>query len=239
MLPTYLVGTEDYTLSNLRKDLSDYCPQIRIEGISDFFGKADLPKSPSSILFLLLRENTSFEDPVISEFLAEVTSPLICIGNRKDYAYKAIKLDAIDFLLQPYDPCDLIKAVHRAETRINEMQQLEKSKDFAADNPVIGIPTIEGCEFLYIKDVIKCEGLQSYTRIITRNRSDIICSNNIGELKKKLEPFGFFVPHKSYLINPEEMAKYSKEGIIIMKDGSQVPLARRRKHALFEHILHL
>lgn len=94
---------------------------------------------------------------------------------------------------------------------------------------LIGIPTMEGYEFITVKSIIRCEGLKKCTRVIICERSNIISSYNLGEFKKMLEPLGFFLPHRSYLINLSLIKKYHKEGTITMYDGFPIPLARRRK----------
>ena len=87
-------------------------------------------------------------------------------------------------------------------------------------NP-IGIPTMEGYEIIQPEDVIRCEGMQNCTRIITKERSDIISSYNLGKFIKLFGNEIFFSPHKSHLINFLHVKKYLKEGTIIMNDGSE------------------
>ena len=102
-----------------------------------------------------------------------------------------------------------------------EVQQLPEN--------IIGIPTIEGYDFISIQDIIRCEGYQRCTRIVTNQRSDIVSSYHIGFFKKRLENCGFYSTHKSHFINLHHIRKYLKEGSILMSDGTYVPLSKRRK----------
>lgn len=103
---------------------------------------------------------------------------------------------------------------------------------------LIGIPTIDGLEFLKAKEIIRCEGLQRLTKVFTAGGT-IISSYNIGEFCKLLGPYGFFSPHKSHLINLQYLRSYQIGGVITLRDGSQAPLARRRREAFLERVLHL
>ena len=94
------------------------------------------------------------------------------------------------------------------EKQANDIQQLrlklehfEKILNERVENALVGIPNIEGFDFVFVKEIIRCEGLQKCTRIITTSKTDIISSYNIGEFRKLLEPYHFFSPHKSHLIN--------------------------------------
>ena len=80
--------------------------------------------------------------------------------------------------------------------------------------------------------------MQKCTRIITTTKTDIISSYNIGEFKKLLEPYGFFVTHKSHLINLTFVKHYRREGTIILKDNSSVPVSKRRKAIFLKQVIH-
>lgn len=120
------------------------------------------------------------------------------------------------------------------KNKIENLEALIKDKE-----RVVGIPTIDGYEFLFPNEIIRCEGLQKCTRILTSTKTDIISSYNIGEFKKLLESFHFYAPHKSHLINLAYVKKYKREGIIILRDNTQIPVSKRRKGDFLEMIHHL
>lgn len=103
---------------------------------------------------------------------------------------------------------------------------------------LVGIPTIEGMEFLKPKEIIRCEGMQRLTKVFTECGA-ILSSYNIGEFCRLLRPFGFFSPHKSHLVNLHYLRRYHAEGAITLRDGSRVPLARRKREAFLEKVKHL
>lgn len=103
---------------------------------------------------------------------------------------------------------------------------------------LIGIPTVNGMEFLKPKEIIRCEGMQRLTKVFTAGGT-IISSYNIGEFCKLLCPSGFFSPHKSHLINLHYLRSYCHDGIITLRTGARIPLARRRRDAFLMLVRHL
>lgn len=126
--------------------------------------------------------------------------------------------------------------LHLLKAKIERLEQLIKEK---IANELIGIPTLEGFDFIAVKEIIRCEGLQKCTRIVTTSKTDIISSYNIGEFRKLLEPFCFFSPHKSHLINLAFLKKYKREGTIMLRDNSCIPVSKRKKSEFLELVIHL
>jgi two-component system, LytTR family, response regulator len=238
MIPTYLIGNENKLLNQLNNDLTNFCPKLKIKQILDpFQNHLPLELESNALVFVFLNALNIPNFQCIKNLITQDSVGLICLDNKKENAYQAYQMNATEYLLQPYLPKDLIQAVDKVEQQLNINSTINKLN--YSSEQVLGIPTIEGYEFIPINEIIKCEGLQSYTRIFTSHKKDIITSNNIGELRRKLEPFGFFAPHKSYIICLKQIRKYHRDGVIILQDGSEVPLARRRKEAFFERIMHL
>ncbi|MEO1517065.1 MAG: LytTR family DNA-binding domain-containing protein [Bacteroidota bacterium] len=151
--------------------------------------------------------------------------------------------------LQSFDADVLVDALDEAQARIIDRRQSQEQRAASAtpsDSPVgqpikqmIGIPTMDGLEVLKVQDIIRCEGLQKCTRIVTVDRSDIVSSYNLGEFRRLLEPYDFFSPHKSYLVNLGFVKKYYKEGTLLMQDDATVPVSRRNKKKFLDRILHV
>lgn len=120
-----------------------------------------------------------------------------------------------------------------------KLEYLEKLLSERMTDELIGIPTIEGFDFIIVKEIIRCEGLQKCTRIVTTSKTDIISSYNIGEFIKLLEPYHFFSPHKSHLINLAFLKKYKREGTIILLDNTCIPVSKRKKSEFLDLIIHL
>ncbi|HMN90393.1 MAG TPA: LytTR family DNA-binding domain-containing protein [Saprospiraceae bacterium] len=127
----------------------------------------------------------------------------------------------------------------KLEMLYEEMQQLlQQLLGLLPANNVVGIPCMEGIEFLKPKEIIRCEGLQRLTKVYTETHT-IISAYNIGEFNRLLCPFGFFTSHKSHLINLRYLRAYQVGGVIVLRNGDKVPLARRRKDIFLELVRHL
>lgn len=156
----------------------------------------------------------------------------------------AINISSDTFHCQYADRCPISGSLMRSENNIlgqkNTLQQhpILPGMEVSACN-IVGIPTLEGIEFLKSEEIIRCEGLQRLTKVFTTETTTIISSYNIGEFGKLLCSSGFFAPHKSHLINLQYLRRYSVDGTITLRDGACVPLARRRKEAFLKWVRHL
>lgn len=98
----------------------------------------------------------------------------------------------------------------------------------------ISIPSSDYHEFVTVADIVRCEGWQKYTRIYLKSGTSIVSSYNIGVFRDMLEQYGFYLPHKSHLINENYIEKYTKQGLILLSDGSEIPVSRRKKDEFIE-----
>ncbi|WP_235298901.1 LytR/AlgR family response regulator transcription factor [Portibacter marinus] len=167
---------------------------------------------------------------------------IIFVTGYQNYAIQAIQFSAIGYVMKPVDDDDLRLAVNNAQEKINQKKSKERNRQLLENlihsntNKKIGIPTMQGYEFLRLDEIIRCEGLQKCTKVVSSQGRNIISSYNIGEFLKLLEPFGFYAVHKSHIINLSKIKKYLKEGTITMDDNSVVPIARRRKQDFLEQL---
>jgi two-component system LytT family response regulator len=167
---------------------------------------------------------------------------IIYISDRSEDAISAIRQNACGFLLKPLSLSDIIVSVGNAIQKLTERSVYREvaphDSGFLPHTRLIGIPTMEGIDFLHVHEIVRCEGLQKCTRIITAHGNNIVSSYNIGEFRKILHEFGFFSCHKSHLINLMFVKKLTKEGFVILADNSAVPLARRKRIEFLQNVKH-
>lgn len=157
------------------------------------------------------------------------------------YAIKAIRFSALDYLLKPIDGVDLQNAIHRhivnykvvkpdqhllVDNLLNNLQQ-KKPENFK-----LALSTIEGISFYAPSEIMYCEGESNYTRFIFANNKPLLISKSLGEYEEILEGHGFVRIHKSYLVNKNFVTKIDREGVVIMSDGKALSFSRRRKEAV-------
>jgi len=199
----------------------------------------------TELVFFAIISLSKDEMELADKFIS-ADSEVIFVTEPGIQAFDAVKYGASGYIFNPVKKSDLIRTVRNALRKIKMKEELARNKNLlemltnrAESNQIIGIPTLEGFEFIQAREIIRCEGLQKCTRIITKDKTDLISSYNLGEFRKILEPFGFYSPHKSHLINLKFVRKYHREGSIIMLNGSYVPVSKRKKKEFLEQFTHL
>ena len=247
MLKALLIDNDPKAITSLEKMLDENCPQVSICGkantISDAFNFMN-ERTSLDIIFseIDLPYDNGFK-LAVPYLMAKYE--LIYVSENPTYALKAIKNQVVGFLIKPVKKKELLHVVDVAEERINERKKseryrllLEKYEAMNYGKKTVGIPTIEGFEIIHLDSIIRCEGMQNCTRIITRDRSDIISSYNLGKFIKLFGEAEFYSPHKSHIVNIQHVKKFLREGTLIMDDGSHVPVAKRRKIDFLKHFRH-
>lgn len=155
------------------------------------------------------------------------------------YAIKAIRFSALDYLLKPIDVLELQNAVNRHIVKQqNHDQQLLVSnlltnlqhkdpKDFK-----LALSTTEGVFFFEPLEILYCEGENNYTRFVFTHHKPMLVSKTLGEYEDLLKEHGFLRIHKSYLVNAKYVSKVDREGMVLMSDGKQFAISKRRKEAV-------
>jgi two-component system LytT family response regulator len=156
------------------------------------------------------------------EAFPERNFEVIFTTAHQQYALKAIKEQAKDYLVKPIDPDDLETAIERVRLTNNGGKK---------GNQRIGIPISGGIKYTETSDIIRFEGDGSYTHIILNEEPKILISKNLKELERLVPEGVFFRSHNSHLINCDYVVEFNKAdgGAILMSDGSSVPIARRKK----------
>jgi len=154
------------------------------------------------------------------------------------FAIKAFKFSAIDYLLKPIDAEDLKNAVNRLETKLKRSKHdtglevlLNNIKNIHQPLNRIALPTLEGLEFVIVKDIIRLESDSNYTTFFLTGSRKIVSSKTMKEYEELLEEHSFIRIHNSHIINTEHLNKYIKGdgGYVVMSDKSTVPVSRSRK----------
>jgi len=237
MKKVIIVEDEKASQELLESFISEYCPQLSLLGIyskKDEIISALNSNEPSIVFFdIELEDCTAFE---VLEELDAINFKIIFITAYKNYAYRAFKYNAIDYLLKPYSPQEFIEAVDKTtdqDVSLTLLKKIGASLQAKADrgNQRISIPTFKGINLVSIKDIIRAEADGSYCKLILSNKDSIIVSKKLKDLEQLVENGTFFRVHASHLINIHNVSEYLKEdgGQVIMSNGDSVPISRRKK----------
>lgn len=233
-------------IDNIRKKniavIKQYCPDVAIiaEADSVTSGVAAIKKYLPDLVFLdvEMQDGTGFD---LLQQLKPIDFKVIFVTAFQEFAIKAFRFSAIDFLLKPIDPSDLIEAVAKARETLNkEMLELQFSTLFSnIERPrslqKIVLRTAEKVYSINVQDIIRCESEKNYTTFYMLNGQKLLVSTTLKEYETMLLPMGFFRTHQSHLINMLYFDHYVKtdSGSIIMKDKTVIPLSVRKKEEFF------
>jgi len=245
MINAVIVDDEPKLRKVLQIKLEQYCSDIQVVGNAANIteGYEQIVATNPQIVFLDISMPGGSGFDLLGKF-DKITFEVIFVTGFNDYVLDALKVSAVDYLLKPVITEDLVKAVQKAKDRIANREKIEmyhilkhNLNHLGEQDTKVAIPGTNAYDFVQIKDVVRCEGWQKYTRIYLKDGSCIVSSYNIGVFKDMLENYGFYSTHKSHLINRKLITRYLKEGTVVMVDGSEVPVARRKKEEFVEQVL--
>ncbi len=246
MIKAIIVDDEPYCCEALATLLERYCPEVKVADIC-YSGEAAIAairEQKPQLLFLDIEmpQMNGFE---LLEKLPEINFELIFTTSYDQYAIKAIRFSALDYLLKPIDREELQKAVQKAISRLSSPlpQQLEIlwQKINHSSSPVqkIALPTMEGLQMVALDSIISCASDSNYTVFFLKNKQKIIVSRTLKDVEEMLSEHRFIRVHHSYIVNMNEIAKYMKGegGYLVMSDGSSVDVSRSKKEMLLKKLL--
>lgn len=164
---------------------------------------------------------------------------VIFITAHEEYAIKAFKFSAIDYILKPITAGDLLQAVDKAtESKSKEDTGIRLTALLANLDKIrkIVLRTAESIHIIQVKNIIRCEADVNYTTFYLDNSEKLLVSKTLKDYAELLEHSGFFRTHQSHLVNLDHVLRYDKTegGHLVMADGSIVPVSSRKKDELFE-----
>lgn len=228
-------------LSNI---LKDYCPSVKILGVANSLNTALslITETKPDILFM----DIELEDCTAFDVLKEIDHKeykIIFTTAYDEYALKAFKFDAIDYLLKPYTPQEVIKALNKVEKRALDQDVLSRIVNSMiekndATKKKIALTNSDGIVMVDVDNIIRIEADRSYCYVYENGQKKMTISKPMIELEKLLQGHSFFRSHASHIININYLRRYSYEdgGMAILNDGTQVPVSRRKKQEFLDFI---
>jgi two-component system LytT family response regulator len=240
-----IVDDEKRSADNLRMLILENCPELEIAAICHDAKDAIeyIRKIKPAIVFLDIQ--MPFADGFsVVDAVKEISPKVIFTTAFSEYAVKAFRVEACDYLLKPVDPQELKDAVERAKSRVVENDGLVKriesiEKDLRNRNAKLAVQSVEGYSLVDYTDVIRLEAASNYTHIFCRNGKKHTVARLLREFEEQLGDAGFFRIHSSHLVNLSHVVKYVRGdgGYLFMSDGGQIEVARSRKKDLMRVLL--
>lgn len=166
---------------------------------------------------------------------------VIFITAYQEYAIKAIKFSALDYILKPIDSEELhssiITAIDSLEFKREETKFIALENNIQPNNRRKLVLKTQECVYVVdLNEIIRCEADKNYTFFYLNSGKKILVSRTLKDYETMLNGYGFFRIQQSHLINLEYLDRYDKQqgGAIIMKDGTSVPLSPAKKEQFFK-----
>lgn len=243
MIKAFIVDNEEKSIGAIYLILKEHCPGIEVVGMARSMQDAlvEIPRKEPNLLILDIEipGGSGFE---LIKNLPDQEFETIIITNNNNYAIKAFKYNATDYILKPINIEEFKTAIKRVTIKINKDVSSQSGNNTLLENlssispSKIAISTNEGVIYISICEIIRIEGEGSYSRIHLASNKKILASKMLKEFQYLLNDKPFFRAHNSHLINIDHVVSFQNKdgGAIEMTDGSIVSVARRKKEEFLE-----
>jgi len=253
MITAVLIDDDDNLRNGMKALLSLYAQEIKIlgEASSVSAGITLMEEMQPDVAFLdiMMNDGTGFDIlENLNDKYGKICSRIVFVTAHEKFAIKAFRFSALDFLLKPVDPEELQSVIGKIKS-ISHKNDESKTIELLLENITrktenfkkIALSTSEGIHLFEIKDIIRCESVDNYTRFHVKNHKTILISKTLKEYEELLSDQGFERIHQSHLINLNELKSYIRKdgGFVIMSDDSQLPVSQRKKERLQDYISRL
>ena len=245
MIKSIIIDDEIHCRKTLGMLLNEYCPDVQvIEQCSDGeSGLSAIHRHNPALVFLDI-EMPGMNGFEMLEKLPAIDFAVIFTTSYDQYAIKAFRFSALDYLLKPVERQELQAAVQKVVQRLQfpHPQQMEILLQ-RLHQPVsavqrIALPTMDGLQMVAVNSIISCASDSNYTVFLLKNKQKLIVSRPLKEIEEMLDEYSFLRVHNSHLVSLNEIDKYVKGegGYLVMTDGSTVDVSRSKKETLLNKL---
>lgn len=248
MIRCVIVEDEEMARNVLKSLLAQYCQDVMVCAEADdvVSGKNIIETFRPDLVFL------DIEMPGGSGFkllnsIGDIDFEVVFITAYEQFAIKAIRHDALDYILKPIDPKELVAAVEKVK-EAKYKKTLKKQYDSLLKNldpeqlvvRKISLSTTDKIHLIDVDDIIRCESDNYYTIIFFKDGTNLMVSKTLKDMEQKLEEYDFVRTHKSHLVNMRCIKNFIKdEMMVVMTDDTKVPVSKRKKERILEIINNL
>lgn len=235
MLKAILIDDEQDALDVLEMDIKKYCSEdVKVIGkcCSPVEGLKAIRRLKPNLVFLDIQmpEINGFE---MLEILRDIDFNLVFTTAHDDYAVRAFKVSAVDYLLKPIDKNELITAIEKVKSRAQTVPQKEFQVllDNVKQIKTIAVKNQKEYRFFEVTEIMYGKADGNFSYLYFENKTKEHTSYSLGKMEELLPPQMFFRIHASYIINRNFLKKYTTRdgGYLIMKDGNKLSVAKSRK----------
>jgi two-component system LytT family response regulator len=237
-----IIDDEKDSREILANYLKQYCPDVTVCGFGESVatGLAEIKKHNPDLIFL------DIEMPYGNGFdlldkIEDVTFETIFVTAYDNYAIQALNQSAAYYLLKPIDIDELIKAVDKIRKEQAEQNYVQHAKVLVENkkegaHQKVMLPTMEGFEIVDISSILYCEAADNFTKFYFENNQSLLICRTLKYFEDVLNAHRFLRIHRSYLINPDFVLRYTKGkgGYVTMKNNQELEISPTRKKEFLE-----
>jgi two-component system LytT family response regulator len=242
MLTAIIIEDMADALQLLKSDLENHHPEIKVIDTAQSVVEAAklLRKTQPDILFLdiMLGDGTGFD---ILEIFPDLSSKIIFVTASDEYAIRAFKFAAIDYVLKPYSHEDLATAITRAKEQIEpNKERLSILKNTLAAPEAkpdkISLHTLDKIIIVSLENIIRCEADNNNTVFYLKEGRKIFVTKTLKYFAEMLNSYEFLRVHQSHLVNMQCISAFIKTdgGYLLLKNKETVPVSVRKKAEVIE-----
>lgn len=244
MIRSIIIDDEQHCVKALLNDLQKYCPSVEVLDSCYSAKEAimSIKKNNPELVFLDVEMPwmNGFE---MLEVLGDVNFSIIFTTAHDEFAAKAFRISAVDYLLKPIDANDLKESVKKAEQKLQQtgnihIENLLRNIKKPSAQQKIALPYKEGYEFVEVSHIIYCQAEGAYTKVFLDNRKYILVSKTLGDIEELLPTDMFQRIHHSTVVNLGFITHFvrSDGGYLKLQTGEQLPVSKSKKEGLMERL---
>ncbi len=235
-----IIDDEEHAQIALKALLDLYCPQVQVIACASKLtvGKNLIETLNPNLVFLDIMVGEEFGFDLLDDF-DQLDFQIIFTSGHSEFATRAFRVNALDYLLKPIEPSELKAAVGRVKIQLprqklkQQISSLAKSL-YQQKIDQLAIHSTGGMNFIDFNDIIHIKGSGSYSTFFLKEHKQVIASKNLGYYYNILPKEIFYRCHQSHLVNLQYVSKILKTDgdQIELKEGTTIPLASKRKDGL-------
>ena len=246
MIRCVIIEDELKSREALKALLSRFCPEVMVSGEASGVeaGRSMIEQQHPDLVFLDIEMPDGSGFRLLEKF-NKIDFEVVFTTAFEQFAIKAIRYQALDYLLKPIVPEELIAAVEKVrqlKAKKNTIKNIETLLHSYGTRPPekrkINLATTDKIHIVDVDTIVRCESDNYYTHFYFDNGNHLLISKTLKEVESMLEEFDFIRPHKSHLINVHFIQNFNRDegGFITLTDGNKIPVSRRKKEKVLEII---
>jgi two-component system LytT family response regulator len=242
-IKSVIIDDEELAQQTLQLMLNEFAPEVTISGFANSAvnGILAIKEIQPDLIFLDVEMSggTGFD---MLDAIDNINFDVIFVTAHEKFALKAFKYEALDFLLKPVDPDELVNAVAKFKKRVTPEDKLEHRMDLVKTlsilNSKVPLPHKDGVKFIEMSKVIRMEADGSYVTIFSLDERPQVISKPLKFYSTLLSEAVFLRVHRSHLVNINYVSEFIREGggFVVLENGERVQVADKKREMVLRRL---